>query len=540
MKLTKLLVLLATGALLAGCGRGIRLKTDYITLDIDHSGYVTSIKDRATGKEYSPREKKSVLMSLEKDGQYTYPSSARQSKNGSSIILEFPNGGTADIGISQHGDYVKFELLGLEPRNDIDNIVWGPYNTTISKWIGDIICVVRDDDYAIGIMGLNDNTTSGPPVDGDMYQMQYYVHSLDPETQPIPDSLHEGQLFYIGGDGVNDAAFYDKTDYYRMVTGDGATIEPEFGSSIVMHSRDRRKPHTIFYTLIPGFTKVNVPKHHIVDPVDADFMGSAIAFYGCPDSVAIDVLEKIVVSEKLPHPKIDGVWAKNPKAFRPSAWWYGPQDSLVTYLRRMDFRNVRDEGQGEYYINPANRYGGIMVNLDGERQPIPELTKETNKHKIAYGLHTLCGFTQPHSSLVSPEPNDSLCHVMRTVITNDIQPGDTIIHVADTLYLNEFGVWHDNYTNVLKIGKELMSVDELAVMDGGSCILQLRGVRPFISKKYDITRHPLYKMLSDYDKRNAFNIEKYLSTRLKVRPNDVFEVYEINLEEPPPPAAFAV
>jgi len=81
--------------------------------------------------------------------------------------------------------------------------------------------------------------------------------------------------------------------------------------------------------------------------------------------------------------------------------------------------------------------------------------------------------------------------------------------------------------------------DELAVMDGGSCILQLRGVRPFLSKKYDITRHPLYRMLSDHDKRNTFNIEKYLSTRLKVRPNDMFEVYEVNLEEPPPPDAFS-
>ena len=93
--------------------------------------------------------------------------------------------------------------------------------------------------------------------------------------------------------------------------------------------------------------------------------------------------------------------------------------------------------------------------------------------------------------------------------------------------------------NFQKFGKDLMSVDELAVMDGGSCILQLRGVRPFFSKKYDITKHPLYRQLSDYDKRNAFNIEKYLSTRLKVRPNDIFEVYEINLDEPPPPDTFA-
>ncbi len=80
--------------------------------------------------------------------------------------------------------------------------------------------------------------------------------------------------------------------------------------------------------------------------------------------------------------------------------------------------------------------------------------------------------------------------------------------------------------NFQKLGKELMSVDELSVMDGSKCILQLRGVRPFFSNKYDITKHPNYKYLSDYDKKNTFDIERYLSTNLKVKDDDVFEVYE--------------
>ena len=79
-----------------------------------------------------------------------------------------------------------------------------------------------------------------------------------------------------------------------------------------------------------------------------------------------------------------------------------------------------------------------------------------------------------------------------------------------------------------KLGHELMSQDELAVMDGGKCILQLRGVRPFFSNKYDITKHPNYKYLSDADPRNAFNIEKYLSTQLKPRPEESYDLYEID------------
>ena len=85
--------------------------------------------------------------------------------------------------------------------------------------------------------------------------------------------------------------------------------------------------------------------------------------------------------------------------------------------------------------------------------------------------------------------------------------------------------------NYQKLGKSLMSMDELAVMDGGKCILQLRGVRPFFSAKYDITRHPNYKYLSDADPKNAFDIGKFLSSRLKLKPDEAFEVYEVDVNE---------
>ena len=85
--------------------------------------------------------------------------------------------------------------------------------------------------------------------------------------------------------------------------------------------------------------------------------------------------------------------------------------------------------------------------------------------------------------------------------------------------------------NFQKLGKDLMSVDELAVMDGSKCLLQIRGVRPFLSRKYDITKHPNYKYLSDSDEKNAFDIEKYLSTRLPVRAGELYPNYEITPEE---------
>ena len=74
-------------------------------------------------------------------------------------------------------------------------------------------------------------------------------------------------------------------------------------------------------------------------------------------------------------------------------------------------------------------------------------------------------------------------------------------------------------------------MDELAVMDGGKCLLQIRGVRPFLSKKYDITKHPNYRLLSDYDQKNAFDIEHFLSTRMPMRPGELYRNYTVTAED---------
>ena len=85
--------------------------------------------------------------------------------------------------------------------------------------------------------------------------------------------------------------------------------------------------------------------------------------------------------------------------------------------------------------------------------------------------------------------------------------------------------------NYQKLGKSLLSVDELEVLDGGKCILQLRGVRPFLSSKYDITKHPHYKYLSDADPKNAFDVERFIRRKMKVKADTVTDVYEVEIEE---------
>lgn len=85
-------------------------------------------------------------------------------------------------------------------------------------------------------------------------------------------------------------------------------------------------------------------------------------------------------------------------------------------------------------------------------------------------------------------------------------------------------------TNYQKLGKDLASVDELAVLDGSKCILQLRGVRPFLSSKYDLTKHPNYRYTAGADKKNTFDIEQFLKHELKLHPNDQYEVVDADTE----------
>lgn len=455
--------------LLSAFGQVKTFQTRFAVVTINGKGYITSIKDKVTAKEYVPQGMSSALMSLYKNKQYILPERATFINKTGNIKLSFANGAVAIIKARENKDYLRFELVSIDNRKGIDNIVWGPYKTTISKKIGEIISVVRSDDYAIGMMGLTDNTTSGPPSDGDMGFMYYYIHSPDPVKYPLPSHLREGQTFKIGGDGISDIAFYSQPEeYFRMNYGDGARLEPAFGSSIAMHSRDRRKEQMINFPVLPdnldgGF---NSARHQLVQPYNADFIGSSIALYACPDSLGLKTIERIVLNEGLPHVKVNGKWIKDPATYEPDIAWWGAHDSLASYSKQLGITSIQDEGWGEYYPNPANRWANNKIEFTGKpAMTIAAFGKEMKQQGIRYGLHTLCEFLQPGgNSDVAPVPSDSLAIMMRTVLTKDLDVTDTIIYVADTSFFNEFGGWEGNHTNVLKIGKELIEYNGITTI----------------------------------------------------------------------------
>jgi hypothetical protein len=449
---------------LHGQGQTIRLSTGYAVISIDDKGFITSLRAKGTGKEYCPAGLSSPLISLEAGGRVTLPEKAVYNAARHEIVLTFNREALATVSVEARGSYLRLQLKTLSGITGVDNIIWGPYKTSISRTIGDIIGVVRDGKFAIGMLGLNDNTTAGAPTDGDMSFMYYYIHSPDPVRYPLPPSLKEGQTFAIGGDGSNDVAFFSHPEeYYQMNVGEGARLEPLYGSSICMHSRDRRKQQMIRFPYYPAGLDggLNSPRHQLVLPVEADLIGSAVALYACPDSLGLKTIESVVVHEGLPHPTIDGKWIKDPAAFRPDIAWYGVHDSLISYAHQLKLTSVQDEGWGEYYPDRADRWGRNTVEFTGKTpMTIPAYGQLMQKEGIRWGLHTLCEFLQPgRNSDVAPVPSDSLGIMMRTTLSQALSVDDTVIAVVDTLYFNEFGGWEGNHTNVLKIGKELIAYD---------------------------------------------------------------------------------
>lgn len=449
----------------AGAGPLLSLQTSYARIQIDRGGFITSLVSLESGKEYFPADHPSPLLSLHEYrqpySQLIFPISATFDGRKHQLRLKYPTGATAVVRLAQKEKHFRFQLVSLAPHGTADNIVWGPLHTTISRIIGDIIGVVREEDWAIGMLGLDDNTIAGPPVEGDCYEMGYYIHSPNPKKYPVPPQYKEGERFRVGGNGVSDVAFYSHPEeYFQMVFGTGAVLEPEFGSTLAYHARDRRRRYTYLWSLLPGFERSR-PRHQVTDPVNADFIGSAVALYACPDNQGLAVIENIILSEDLPHPVIDGKWVRDPAGFRPDIAWHGPHDKLIEYVGGLGLEGCgcQDEGQGQIFANRKDDWPGFRVKFSGGRRlTYKEFTDEAKKYVIKYGLHTLCLFLQEGVSCdVSPVPSAHLQTVLRTKLARDISATDTEIVVTRPSFLAEKGTWPEgNNSNYLRVGEEML------------------------------------------------------------------------------------
>lgn len=389
------------------------------------------------------------------------------------FTLEYPNGSVAEVSLQPSGKYFKLTLNSLEPRNGIDAIQWGSYYTNITNLLGEIIGVARDTsdvvNYSIGVLALDDNTLGGTPdIEGDAAPFQYIIHTPDKERYPLPDSLHEGQIFTLGGDGVSDVAFYaNKEPYYRIMYGNAALVDSLGRIYLNYQSRDRSKPRQVFYSLIPNMP-ANIPNHIDVEPIpDVDFIGSSVALWGSPDSTALlDVIQNIVLSEGLPYPTVKGKWIKDPAAFSPDVMTSGNRyDSIISYTARLGFPAIHAYDQG--FLRPDRANEGYLDGKAQTKKPF-RFNSGNKSHRefadlaaaegLMLGRVCITNSLAPGTKDASPVPSDSLCYQQKRTLMKSITAQDTLIVVDDPKYLEEIASWegHCKDLNILKIGKELI------------------------------------------------------------------------------------
>ncbi len=471
-----LYAIIGAGFCLTGCtGSSHKFTTDYFGVEVNPQGYITGMYDLTKeNRNFSPADKPSPLLALYDEDlrRYYYPVKARYS--GGKYKLEYENGSEATIKVDTKDKYIRFELEDLTNRENIGGVQWGNYYTNITNLLGEIIGVARDTTesvhYSIGVLALDDNTIGGlSHFTSETGSGGYIVHTPDAERYPLPVSLREGQQFTLGGDGISDVAFYNRREpYFRMLYGNAAGVDESGRIDIRYHSRDRRKGRLIYSPEGVPIQQNNEPNHLMRQDVPGvDYIGSSIALWGSPDSLALmDVIQTIVKDEGLPYPTFQGKWVKDPTTFRPDIITHGSlYDSIASYARQMGINAVL--AYDHPFLHADRSHAGYIDGRDEERKPYHltsgdlshrEYAAELAKDGIILGRTCIINSLAPGTADGGPLPTDSICIQHRRKLMKPLSATDTIIEIDNPDYMNEVACWegHCKELNMVKIGKELI------------------------------------------------------------------------------------
>lgn len=437
------LVIVFLSAVVPGYAQKISFETHFFKIIINGKGYIESIKDKtsASGKEYCPKEITSPLLALAKGTSYIYPSAIQWNATRKALRVSYPNHCVAKIKVTQNHDYLRLELTSLEPRNNVEAIVWGPYSTIISDKIGETVCVVRNKEFSIGMQSLNINTTEGLPMGDDNAGGGGFIDPLP--GQNLPDSLKDKVGKPVP---VNVNVTGDMPDYVRLYRG-SAAVKKDYGSDLQLFSRDRRIPRNIILN-----DEIKDYKQYVM-PVNVDFQGSAVALFGCPEPRTLDIIEKIEWGEKLPHPMLNGVWIKR-SSLPGEAYMLNEGDPLkaIEYAKLCNFNLIHI---GDIF-QTWGHFGLKTKRFDGSLK-IKEATEAARKEGISLGVHTLTMFTSTNDAYVSPVPSDSLCKAGSSLLSKAVSDSEETIYVEDSVWFTNPG-----RTHTVKIEKELIAYKSIS------------------------------------------------------------------------------
>lgn len=403
----------------AAAGEMLTLTTGPATFSIDASGSLRTLIIKGRGL-LAPGQP-APLLSLRVAGQLHPPSRATWDQPGNVLTLSYPDiEATATLAVRAKQTHATFALTELRTARQIELALWGPYPVTIGNLIGEVVGVVRDSDFAAGIQSLNAKTLGGYP-------------SAESDIEP------DGQT-------ADDTGTYpglpDELKLQQRWRGDTAT-RTAFGSTLQAYCRNRDHRRVISNW---GHDKFVAPPFD-----DGGVIGSAIALFACPSRDALSTLGAIEVAEGLPHPTIDGVWAKmSPRATESYLivdFGESTIDQALDMTRRAGLKHLYQsspfETWGHFKLKPAAFPNGG----DGFRACV----EKGRAAGIGVGFHTLSNFITPNDPFVTPKPDPRLARIGTSQLTAAIAADAAEIPVADP-------VWFQKKTdmNTVVIGDELI------------------------------------------------------------------------------------
>jgi len=399
----------------------ISFSTETFTLAIDQQGNMTEMVDKSSGKNYLAVDQPATLLSVRKDGQIYKPSSLRYDKENELINLLFdPTDATVNVSVKNSPSHISFEIIEVDPMENIEMVIWGPYPTTINTIIGETVGVVRGEEFAMGIQALNPKTLGGFPWKENDCMPQLDIFEGDDYT----DLSEEGKRYVL----------------YRVE----AAKPEDFGSTLQAYCRNRNNDRII----------ENWNHETYLAPAydDGGVVGSKIAIFGCPVDQTLDYIEKIELAEGLPHPIIDGEWGKKAKTANSSylILGFGEEDidKALEYTKMAGLRYL-------YHPGPFKNWGHFELNdqFPNGYEGMKTCVNKAESQEVHLGVHTLSNFITTNDPYVTPVPDDRLAKVGSNTIVEDID--ETQKEIA----IDSPGVFKQMKNNNLKtvvIGNELI------------------------------------------------------------------------------------
>ena len=388
----------------------VRLTAGSLQLELNAMGVVKALRNTASGIDYLYAASPAPLLTLVSAGLRHAPTALAVLRSRADTRLTFDFAGPAVrivVRVRELATHVALDIVSARPEHRIDAVIWGPYATTISKTVGEVIGVVRDGQVSLGLQVLNMKT--------------------------------------LGGDMPN-------SEGSTWARGIAATAYP-WGSSLQAYALNRNRERRVDAW---GGNQKNMP----VDPIPGEtVVGSSIALFSCPEAETLDRLERIELAEHLPHPTIDGVWLrKSPiygRSYMISSFGEADVDEMLTYAKRAGLYSLYHEG-------PFKSWGHFVLSdsqWPNGRAGMKRAVEKAHAAGLHFGVHTLTNFINTNDPYVTPVPDERLSITGQSTLLRGIDSVTTDLEVASPEYFNAV---KENYLHTVRIGRELVRYDSVS------------------------------------------------------------------------------